>query len=216
MAPTKAAVLGGGELHRILRQAGRAQPVAQAADDGAGGMRAFAAAAQEDGAAGLEAERPGIGGDVRAAFEDHADHAERLRHAPDHEAVRPCPFGQHAAHRIGQGSDVLQPARHCLHARGRQHQPVAEGGGQPRRGGEVGRVGVEDRGLARAQGGGGGVQRGILRGGRGTGEGGRGGPRGGAGGFDQMGVGIGRLVHRGGLLDGAPVIPSGAAAVQRA
>ena len=198
------AVLGGGQLHRILRQPGLAQALAQAVGDGVGGARALAAAAQDHGAAGLEAEPAGIGGDVGPALEDHADHAERLRHAADHQAVRPRPFGQGAADRVRQGRDLLQPLRHRLHARRGQHQPVAEGGGEAGRGGEVGGVGAEDRGCARAQGRGGRAQGSIL-GGRGRAGQPRGGGAGGlAGKLDQAGMGIGRHVHGAALLAGRP------------
>ncbi len=121
------AVGGGGDLHRGLGQAGRAQALRDAGMDGGGGTRALGAAAQDDRIAGFQAQRRGIGGDVGAAFEDHADDAERLRDAAHHQAIGARPFGEHAADRVGQGRDILEPRGHRLDPRRRQHQPVAEG-----------------------------------------------------------------------------------------
>ena len=53
--------------------------------DRAAGAGASRAAAQDHGIAGLQAQRAGIGGHIGAAFEDHADDAERHAHALDGE-----------------------------------------------------------------------------------------------------------------------------------
>ena len=96
--------------------------------DGGRGAEGIRAAAQDRGIARLEAERAGIGGDVRAALEDDADDAERRAHALDMESVRPVPCGHDAAHRVGEAGDRLQPFRHRLDARLGERQPVDEGG----------------------------------------------------------------------------------------
>ena len=76
-------------------------------DRGGASMR-IRAAAQDHGVAGLERQRTGVGGDVRAALEDDADDAERRAHALDVEAVRPVPFGDDRADRIGKRGDLLE------------------------------------------------------------------------------------------------------------
>ena len=57
--------------------------------------QALRAAAQDRRVPGLQAERAGVGGDVRPALEDHPDHPERRPHPPDVQARRPVPFGDH-------------------------------------------------------------------------------------------------------------------------
>ena len=77
------AVGGRHELDRVLRQAGRAKARCEAGMNGGGAAMRVRAAAQDDGVAGLEAEPAGIGGDVRPAFENDADDAERRADALD-------------------------------------------------------------------------------------------------------------------------------------
>ncbi len=72
-------------------QSGFDQAFDQRGMDRAAGAEALGAAAQDRGIAGLEAERAGIGGDIRPALIDHADDAERHPHALDAHAVRPPP-----------------------------------------------------------------------------------------------------------------------------
>ena len=90
------------------------------------GMEAVRAAAQHHRVAGLEAQRAGVGGDVGPALVDDADDAERRRDALDRQPVRPLERRQHPADRIGQGGDLLEPARHRLDALGVERQPVDE------------------------------------------------------------------------------------------
>ena len=54
----------------------------------------------------------GIRRHVRAAFVDHADHAERHAHALDGHAVRPRPAFHHGADRIGEIAHDLDAVRH--------------------------------------------------------------------------------------------------------
>jgi hypothetical protein len=86
----------------------------QAGVDRAARVRALRAAAQDHRIAGLQAQRARVGRHVRPALVDDADHAERHAHALDDEPVRPRPLGDHAADRIGQRGDLLEPARHGL------------------------------------------------------------------------------------------------------
>ena len=116
----RGAVAGRHELDR-RRPAGRrlGQALDQAAVDRAGRAERVGAAAQDRGVAGLEAERAGVGGDVRAALVDDADDAERRAHALDVEAVRAVPGGDDRADRIGQGGDLLDalaPSPRCAPA----------------------------------------------------------------------------------------------------
>ena len=73
---------------------------------------AVRAAAQDRGIAGLEAQRAGVGGDVRPALVDDADDAERHAHALDGHAVRPRPALRHRADRIGERAHHVEPVRH--------------------------------------------------------------------------------------------------------
>jgi hypothetical protein len=82
--------------------ASRPSRIAAAIGRGAEGIRA---AAQDRGIAALQAQRAGIGRHVGAALEDHGDDAERRRDTLEAQAVRPRPFRQHAAERIGQVGD---------------------------------------------------------------------------------------------------------------
>jgi hypothetical protein len=153
---------GGGDLHRRFRQPRRAQPFRHAGMDRERRPQAFLAPAQDHRAARLQAEPAGIGGDVGAAFIDHADHADRLRDALDEKPVRPRPFRQHPPDRIGQRRNLLKPRRHRGDARRRQGQAVAIGGAEIRRGGEILGIRGDQRIGARAQRIRGGAERGIL------------------------------------------------------
>ncbi len=79
----------------------------------------------------LEAQRAGIGGDVRPALVDHADHAERRAHALDPEAVRPLPGGRHLAHRVGQRGNGTDAFGHAGEPRPVERQPVHLRRGEP-------------------------------------------------------------------------------------
>ena len=100
--PDGGAVAGRHHLDRFRRQAGLGQTLDEAAVDGARGTIGVGAAAQDRGIARLEAERPGIGGHVRPALIDDADHAERRAHALDVEAVGAVPAGDHRPDRVGE------------------------------------------------------------------------------------------------------------------
>ena len=189
------AVGGGCHLHRGFRQPRRAQARGHAGMDGGGGARALGPAAQDHGIAGLQAERRGIRRHVRAAFEDHAHHADRLGDAAHHQPVGPGPFREDAAHRVGQCRDLLQPARHRLDPRGGQGEAVAEGGREPRRGFEIRGIGGEDSIGARAQRRRGGPQGGILHRGRSARDRAGGGTGGAGGGLEKAGGVLGHGVH---------------------
>ena len=72
--------------------------------NGAAGMHALGAAAQDGGVAGLQAQRARIAGHVGPALVDDADDAERHAHARDVEAVGPGPLRD-------RGADRDRPAR---------------------------------------------------------------------------------------------------------
>ena len=107
------------------------EPGAEGVHDGAGGMEAFGAAAQDDGVARLQTQAPGIGGHIGARFIDHADDPKGHAHAGDIQAVGPLPPGHDRAHRIGKPGDVLQTAGHGLDALVIERQPVEQGLAQP-------------------------------------------------------------------------------------
>ena len=106
------------------------QPVDQAGVNGAAGMHALGAAAQDGGVAGLQAQRARIAGHVRPALVDDADDAERHAHARDVEAVGTRPLRDGGADGIGQRGDVLDAARHGLDALLIEREPIEHGAGQ--------------------------------------------------------------------------------------
>ena len=89
--------------NRSLGQTGFLQARDQAALDGGRRANTIRAAAQHHSVAALEAERAGVGGHIGPALVDHADDAERRRHALDHEAVGAGEGREHPPDRIGQG-----------------------------------------------------------------------------------------------------------------
>lgn len=116
--------------------------------DGAAGAEAVGAAAQDHGIAGLEAQHAGIRRDIGAAFEDHADDAERHAHALDGHAVRALPALGDDSDRIGDAADDTDALGHPLDPRRAQRQPVDEGGGGVARSaglGDILGIGGEDR-----------------------------------------------------------------------
>ena len=140
------------ERDRGLGQSGRAEPLDQAGVQRGRGMEAFRTAAQDRRIAGFEAERSRIGRDVRAALVDHADDAERRRHALDQKAVRPIETGQHAAHGIREFGDLLEAPGRGLDPLVVEGEPVEGGRRQVALAGfgEVAGIGVEDRGFRMA------------------------------------------------------------------
>ena len=121
-------------------------PSRQRGMNGARRAEAIRAAAQDRRIAGLEAERAGIGGDVRAALVDDADDAERHAHALDGHAVRALPSLQHRADRIVERATTSRPSAIASTRLPSSVEAVEEGGG--RAGGlgfgDVVRVGGED------------------------------------------------------------------------
>ena len=79
-------------------------------------METVGAAAQHHGVAAFQAQRAGVGGDVRPALVDDADHAERRRDPLDLQAVGPLESREHPADRIGQSGDLLDGASYRLDA----------------------------------------------------------------------------------------------------
>src|SRR5580698_308347 len=109
---------------------------------------ALGTAAQDRGITGLEAERAGIGGDIRPALVNHGDNAERDAYARNAHAVRPPPRFHDGADRIFELADHVEARRHRFDALGIKRQPVEEGraGATRLRFGAILRIGGEDRG----------------------------------------------------------------------
>ena len=146
--PTAARSWVGTSDDRILGQAGRAQAAHERGMDRTGGAAAVGAAAQDRRIAGLERQRPGIGGDVGTAFIDDADDAERHPHALDGHTVGPGPGFGHPADRIVQAAHHVEALGHRRDPLAAEFEPVEERARQTRSaaGGHVLRIGVEDRG----------------------------------------------------------------------
>ena len=124
------AIGGRHQLNARGRQPGGLQPFDQAGMDGAAGMHALGAAAQDGGIAGLQAQRTGIAGHVGPALVDDADDAQRHAHARDVEAVGPRPLRDRGADRIGQRGDLFDAARHALDALCVERQAIEHGARQ--------------------------------------------------------------------------------------
>ena len=193
------AVAGRHHLDRRLGQTRLPQPRDHAVVDQRRGIDRIRPAAQDDGVPGLHRQRARIGGHVRPAFVDHAQHPQRRCHALDVQPVRPVPFGQHPAHGIGLFGHRPQPLGNGADARGGQRQPVDHRGGQALRLGvdQILGVGVEDGVLARRDLVRGADQGGVFAFGPGGGQHLRRLARGGAHAGDQFVGGLGRLVEHG-------------------
>ena len=75
--PHRRAIGGRDQLNAAAGQAGDGQPLLQTRVDGRAGVGAFRTAAQDHGVARFQAQRARIGGDIRSAFINDADDAER-------------------------------------------------------------------------------------------------------------------------------------------
>ena len=77
--------------------------------DGLGGVKTLRAAAEQNGVAGFDRDGGGIGPDIRPAFIDHAQHAERLDDAADDHAVRPVHCASVRASGSGRAATSSSP-----------------------------------------------------------------------------------------------------------
>ena len=116
------------ELDRRLGQAGALEAGDERRMDRQRRVEAFRSGAQDRRVAGLHRQRAGVGGHVGPAFVDDADDAERHAHALKAQAVRPRPFGQHRAHRIGQRGNLLDALGGRCDARLVEQQTIDERG----------------------------------------------------------------------------------------
>ena len=149
---------------RGLRQARGLEAVGEAGMDRGRRVKTVRSAAQHHSVAALEAERAGVGGDIRPALVDDADDAKRRRHPFDDEAVGAGERRQHPTDRIGQVRDLLEPARDRLDATGIESEPVDQGRAQVLRAGrpEIEPIGGENSGGALTQEPRRGVKRAVL------------------------------------------------------
>ena len=94
-------------------------------------MSAFRSAAQDDRVAGLQAQRAGIGGHVRATLINDAHDTERHAHTLDPQAVRARPLRDHGTDRIRQRGDVFEPLAPSLRPlRRSRREPIDHRGRQ--------------------------------------------------------------------------------------
>ncbi len=117
-------VAGWRHLDSGLRQIRGFQPIDQTGVYCRSGVEAFRPAPQDRRVAGFQAQPARISGDIRAAFIDHADHAQRRAHPADVEARSHVPLFQHLTHRIDLIGHSPQPIRHAPNAVFSQEQPV--------------------------------------------------------------------------------------------
>ena len=96
----------------------------ECAHDGAGAENGLLPAAQHAHVAAFYGQRRRIGGDVRAAFIDYCDEAERNLHLIDMHTVRVHGLGEDAPGVVGQGGCRTYSVRHAAHALLVEAQPV--------------------------------------------------------------------------------------------
>ena len=101
------AVAGRNEADRVGRETRLSQPLAHRRRDGARGSETIRAGAENGGISRLETQRARIGRNIRAAFEDDPDDAERRCDPLDHQTVRPLETRQYPPNRIGQRRDAV-------------------------------------------------------------------------------------------------------------
>jgi hypothetical protein len=176
--PPRGTVADRDHLDGVGRKASFLKPLDQAGVDGAGGMERIRSAAQNDGIAGLQAQGAGVGGDIGAAFINHADDAERGAHALDLEPVGTFPGGNDVTDGIGQGGNGANAIDDRIDAALIEFQPVDEGCRHVacQRRFDIERIGGEDLLPVRVDRFCHGVQRGILPVGRGNRKRSRGSP----------------------------------------
>ena len=118
-------------------------------------MLALGTAAEDAGVPRLQAERTGVGGDVRAALVDDADHPERHDDALDPQPVGAAPLGRDAADGIGKRHHRIDPRGDRIDAPLIETQPLEARPGHMSRArrGHVTLVRREDRARPRAYGG---------------------------------------------------------------
>ena len=107
-------------------------------------MLRVTSAAQDHRIARLQTQCAGICSDVRAAFVDNADDAERCAHTFDVKSVGSVPFGDDFTDRILEVRDGMDAVGDGTDACGVELQPVEHGGGEP---GLFACVHVEDIGV---------------------------------------------------------------------
>ena len=152
--PDRGAVAGRNELNRVPRQPGGPDAVDERRMNGPRRAEAVRAPAQDDGVAGLQAKRGGVGGDVRPALVNHADHAERRPHPLDSHPVGPVPGVDHGADGVLKTRNHVDAFGHRGDALLVEHQTIDEGGGRPAaaRLGDVLGIGRKNCGCGRANG----------------------------------------------------------------
>ena len=111
------AAAAGHQRHRARRQAGGGGGVGGDGGEHRVGVRGRARAAQHDRVAGLQAQRGGVDGHVRAGLVDDRDHPERDAHAPQLQAVGQRRAVDDLAHGIGERGDLAHARRHPGDAR---------------------------------------------------------------------------------------------------
>ena len=141
------------DLDGVGGQAGVAQAGAERRANRGDAIGAIGARAQDQRIARAQRQRPGLGGDIRAAFENHADDADRHAHAGDAQTVRAGPFGERFSDRIGQRGDGFDALRHRLQARFVEREAIEQAFRQVFgvRAGHILGIGGEDVACRRAQ-----------------------------------------------------------------
>ena len=118
-------------LNGVCGQSCLDERVFAAASEGDAGLACRTATLEHACVAGADAERKGIGGDVRPCLVDHGNDAHGHRHAlhayTGVEGAAPA----HASKRVILPGDLLEGGGNGLEAGGIEHEPVKKGPGMP-------------------------------------------------------------------------------------
>ena len=116
------------QRNRRLRQVRGGKALGESGMDRGIGMMRLGAAAQDRSIAGLEAQRAGIGGDVRTALVDDAHDAQRDAHPFDGHSIWPRPTLGDGTDRIGERAHHIETICYARDPPGVECQPVEERG----------------------------------------------------------------------------------------
>ncbi len=109
---------------RGIGYASLAQGALERGGDRGIGMDRLRAAAQDHAVAGLDAQRRGVGGDVRARLVDHRDHPQRHAYLLHADAIGPRVVAGHLADRVRQRGNLAQGVGHAGQALPVQGQAI--------------------------------------------------------------------------------------------
>ena len=118
----------GKDLHTVRVESELGEPALHSADDGVAGTVSFFSAAQDADIAALETKCRSVRSDVRTAFVDDRNHAERYGDPADEKTVLARGFAERLSDRIGQCNEGADAVCHIVHTCIGQAQSVQHHG----------------------------------------------------------------------------------------